>query len=240
MTTKAHRAMAFDPQPRIELIVLDMAGTTVRDDGLVEQAFAAAADETGITGLNPWPETLAYVRETMGQSRLDVFAHLAGGDAALAVRATAAFERAYARIAAREGAQEMPGAGAAIAELRADGRKVWLTTGFAPATRDDLLARLPWGGAVDGALSPADAGRGRPAPDLVLAAALATGVSSMAAVAVVGDTASDVLAGLRAGAGVVVGVASGSHGRDALERAGASVVLDDVTAVPEHLGRLAR
>lgn len=225
---------------RIELVVLDMAGTTVVDDGVVERAFAGAADATDLTSIRPWDEALAYVRATMGQSKIEVFTALADGDRSLAARATTAFEATYARIAAEEGAAEIPGAGDAIAALRGAGRSVWLTTGFSPATRDDLLDRLPWGADVDGALSPADVGRGRPMPDLVLAAALRAQVSSMAAVAVVGDTASDVESGRRAGAGLVVGVTSGAHDHATLTDAGADVVLGDVTELPAALHALGR
>jgi len=216
----------------IDLVILDMAGTTVRDDGLVEQAFARADAETGVSGDTPWDDALAYVRATMGQSKIDVFTHLAGGDGALAQRAVASFEQAFADAVARGAAEEIPGAEAVLRGLRADGYAVALTTGFSPATRDAILDGLGWNGIVDAALAPADAGRGRPAPDLVWAAAVRAGAHSAVRIAVVGDTASDVESGLRAGAGLVVGVLSGAHDRETLESAGAHVVIDDVTALP--------
>ena len=126
----------------------------------------------------------------------------------------------------------MPGAADTIRALRDAGITVALTTGFAPTTRDALLDALGWRDLVDVALSPADAGRGRPAPDLILTALLRTATSSVRAVAVAGDTSSDVLSGRRAGAGFVAGVLSGAHGADALLAAGADAVLDDVTAMP--------
>jgi hypothetical protein len=49
----------------LELIVLDMAGTTVLDDGVVEQAFARAAERTGVAERMPWAEALDHVRVTM-------------------------------------------------------------------------------------------------------------------------------------------------------------------------------
>ncbi len=217
----------------IELVVLDMAGTTVRDDGVVEQAFQRAAERTGVADRMPWPDALQYVRDTMGMSKIDVFTHLAGGDVAAAAAATAAFEGAYSDIIAEQGALEIPGAAEAIAGLRDAGLKVALTTGFAPVTRDALIDALGWRDLIDLALSPVDAGRGRPAPDLVLTALLRTGTSSVRAVAVVGDTSSDVESGRRAGAGFVAGVLSGAHDRDAL--AGADAVLDDVTSLPAAL-----
>ncbi|MFJ6532592.1 phosphonatase-like hydrolase [Microbacterium sp. NPDC091662] len=215
----------------LELVVLDMAGTTVLDDGVVEQAFQRAAERTGVADRMPWDEALEYVRVTMGQSKIDVFTHLAGGDAEAAARATAAFEDAYAEIVSEQGVTEIPGAADAIQELKDAGLKVALTTGFAPVTRDALIDGLGWNDLVDLVLSPIDAGRGRPAPDLVLTALLRTQTSSVQAVAVAGDTVSDVESGRRAGAGFVAGVLTGAHDRPALSTAGADAVLSDVTAL---------
>ena len=217
----------------IELVVLDMAGTTVRDDGVVEQAFQRAAERTGVADRMPWPEALQYVRDTMGMSKIDVFTHLAGGDIATATAATDAFEGAYSEIFAEQGVEEIAGAADMIARLRDAGIKVVLTTGFAPVTRDALIDALGWRALVDLALSPVDAGRGRPAPDLVLTALLRTGASSVQAVAVAGDTSSDVETGRRAGAGFVAGVLTGAHRRDAL--AAADAVLESVADLPTAL-----
>jgi len=74
--------------------------------------------------------------------------------------------------------------------------------------------------------------RGRPHPDLVLAAVLALEVDDVGAVAVVGDTASDLLAGTRAGASVVAGVLTGAHGRAELEAAPHTHLVDSVAEFP--------
>ena len=108
----------------LELVVLDMAGTTVLDDGVVEQAFQRAAERTGVAARMPWDEALDYVRVTMGQSKIDVFTHLSGGDAEAAARATAAFEGAYAEIVSEQGVSEIPGAADAIQGLKDSGLKV--------------------------------------------------------------------------------------------------------------------
>ncbi|SMQ74903.1 phosphonatase-like hydrolase [Agreia sp. VKM Ac-1783] len=210
----------------VELVVLDMAGTTVVDDGIVEQAFERAARRSGLASTRPLEESLQYVRDTMGQSKIEVFRYLTRGDEDAAHAANTAFEAAYAELIDEIGVDPIAGAGDAIDALRASGIKVALTTGFSPVTRDAVLARLGW--QVDAALSPADAGRGRPAPDLVLTALMATGASSVASVVVVGDTMSDMRSGRNAGAGLVVGVTTGAHNREQLEAAGADVVLDSV------------
>ena len=220
----------------VELVVLDMAGTTVRDDGIVERAFERAANATGVAERMPWAEALDYVRVTMGQSKIEVFTHLSGGDRARAEEATAAFERAYADLIVEEGVEPIAGARETLEQLRAAGLFVVLTTGFAPVTRDAILDGLGWRPLIDGALSPVDAGRGRPAPDLVLTALLHAQASAVASVVVVGDTTSDIASGRAAGAGLVVGVLSGAHDRVALEAAGAHAVIADVSELPALLG----
>ena len=85
-------------------------------------------------------------------------------------------------------------------------------------------------------LTPADAGRGRPHPDMPLTALLRTETSSVEAMVVVGDTVSDMQSGTRAGAGLVIGVLSGAHGEEQLLAAGADDVISSVAELPELLG----
>jgi phosphoglycolate phosphatase-like HAD superfamily hydrolase len=102
-------------------------------------------------------------------------------------------------------------------------------------TRDALLDALGWRPLIDLALSPADAGRGRPWPDLPLTALLRLGGGAVSELLVVGDTPSDVESGLRAGAGVVAGVTTGTATEDELVAAGAPHVLDSVTGLVQLL-----
>lgn len=214
-----------------ELVVLDMAGTTVRDDGLVERAFVAAVAAVGVPAER---DVLAHVRSTMGQSKIDVFRSLPL-DEDRAQHANRAFERAYDDLVGQGLAVSVPGAAAAVGELREAGMTVAFTTGFSPATRDGLLAALGWSDLADLVLSPADAGRDRPFPDMVLTAVLRSGTSDVRRVAVAGDTASDMVAGRRAGAGIVVGVLTGAHNEGALRAAGATDVLASVADLPALL-----
>jgi phosphonatase-like hydrolase len=215
--------------PTIGLAVLDMAGTTVSDNGVVERAFRQALDTTGGVGVDgAVGDPVEFVRRTMGQSKIAVFTELFSGDVAKARRANRAFEVAYDGAVDRGEVGPLPGAAEAMAELRDGGVKVCLTTGFAPATRDRILEAVGWTAAVDLALSPSDAGRGRPWPDMILTAVIRLQFDDVHRVAVVGDTASDLLAGWRAGAGVVAGVLTGAHGRAELETAPHTHILSGV------------
>lgn len=213
-----------------KLVVLDMAGTTVADGGLVEQAFTAAAERLGED-----PTTMIdYVCATMGESKISVFRHLFGGDEARARQANAAFEAAYGELVDSGRIAALPGAEEAIGELVSQGRTVVLTTGFARVTQDAILAALGWQDLVSLTLCPADAGgRGRPCPDMVLAAFLRTGaVDDVRHIAVAGDTSYDMLSGVRSGAGVVAGVLTGAHDKHQLETHGATHVLGSVVELP--------
>ncbi|MFE7166288.1 HAD family hydrolase [Streptomyces sp. NPDC057616] len=223
--------------PDVRLVVLDMAGTTVADGGLVERAFEAAATELGVEpGSADHTEKLDHVRATMGESKISVFRHLFGTED-LARRANAAFEKAYGDLVDAGLVAPVPGAREAVEEIAGSGRTVVLTTGFARVTQDAILAALGWQDLVPLTLCPADAGgRGRPYPDMVLEAFLRTrAADDVRQVAVVGDTSYDVLTGVRAGAGLVAGVRTGAHGDEAFRAAGATHVLDSVAALPALL-----
>ncbi|MDT9689232.1 phosphonatase-like hydrolase [Streptomyces sp. P9(2023)] len=219
----------------MNLVVLDMAGTTVADGGLVERAFGAAAERLGED-----PATMIdYVRATMGESKISVFRHLFGGDEARAQQANLAFEEAYGELVAGGLIAPIPGAADAIAELKEQGRTVVLTTGFARVTQDAILAALGWQDLVELTLCPADAGgRGRPFPDMVLGAFLRTGaVDDVRQIVVAGDTSYDMLSGVRSGAGIVAGVLTGAHDEAALKEHGATHVLTSVADLPAAIAR---
>jgi phosphoglycolate phosphatase len=225
---------------RISVACLDMAGTTVRDDGVVMAAFTDA-----ITSFNlPQAEfvtAMKYVRATMGQSKIEVFRHILGSESA-AQAANTAFETHYAAAVSAGEVAAIPGAEALFEQCRSAGIKVCLSTGFSPATRDAIIAEFGWGSLVDLVLSPADAGRGRPWPDMPLTALLRLGGGSVHELAVVGDTTSDIESGLRAGAGIVAGVLTGESTRAELEAVpsrtglpGAPLILDSITGLLPHL-----
>ncbi|MFF7300914.1 phosphonatase-like hydrolase [Streptomyces sp. NPDC008265] len=240
-TDTAATATATAPTPPGRLVVLDMAGTTVSDGGLVERAFERAAQRLGVEpGTPDHAAKLRYVLDTMGESKISVFRHLFGTEE-LARRANSAFEEAYGELVDGGLVTPVPGARAAVEQLRADGRTVVLTTGFARVTQDAILDALGWQDLADLTLCPADAGgRGRPFPDMVLTAFLRTGAAAdVRELVVAGDTAYDMLSGCRAGAGIVAGVLTGAHDRATLTRNGATHVLGSVAELPRLLAESA-
>jgi phosphoglycolate phosphatase len=226
---------------RISVLCLDMAGTTVRDDGVVMRAFTEAIASRNLP-VREFSAAMTYVRATMGQSKIEVFRHILGDEAA-AQQANASFEWHYAAAVRAGDINPMPGAADLFAACRDAGVRVCLSTGFSPATRDAIVGALHWGGQVDLLLSPADVGRGRPWPDMPLTALLRLGGGSVHELAVAGDTPSDIESGLRAGAGVVAGVLTGDATRQDLEAVpagtglpGTPLILDSITGLRPYLG----
>ena len=218
---------------RIRLACLDMAGTTITDDGVVERSFVEAMVGEGLIGEGEMAGALDIVRRTMGHSKIDVFRSILG-DAPKATAANAAFEAAYERAVRRGEVEAVPGAEQVLRSLRDAGIRVCLITGFAPTTREAIIDAVEWRQLVDLALSPADVGRGRPWPDLVEHATRHFGVD-LGEVAVCGDTVSDLLCGTRAGAAVVAGVVADPEQAAEMAATPHTHLLTSVTELPRVL-----
>lgn len=217
------------------LVCLDMAGTTVRDDGVVLEAFGRALDAIGLDVGTPQREkAMNFTVKTMGQSKIEVFRAITG-DEGRAQHANKAFEAAYLEAVRSGGVAGIDGAADTVRTLQEAGAKVALTTGFSVETRTALLDALSWSDLADLVLSPSDAGRGRPYPDMILTALIRLGIDDVREVSVAGDTTSDLLSGHRAGAGVVAGVLTGTHREADFATVPHTHVLASVTELPSLL-----
>jgi phosphoglycolate phosphatase len=222
--------MPTQSTPSIKLACVDMAGTVMRDDGIVIDAFATALRAVGVEGPR-FPEAMDYAHKTMGLSKGVVFKALLNDDN-LVEQALAAFDAAIEAAIGQDRVTEIPGARAALGALRGAGLKVCLTTGFTDKVQRAVIEHLGWDEITDFFLAPSDTLRGRPYPDMVLAAILRAQVDDVREVAVVGDTANDLWSGYRAGASVVAGVLTGSHDRAELERAPHTHILSSIVEFP--------
>jgi phosphonatase-like hydrolase len=199
-----------------ELVVTDFAGTAMREEGAVLEAYRLALREHDI----PFEEGDLAARR--GASKRGVFRELAararpGQDStAVADRALATFEAALRREYETGEVREVEGAEAALRTLKGAGIKLALTSGFDRELVDLLVGRLGWGELFDRVLASDDAPAGRPAPYLIYRAMIELGVHDVGRVAVVGDTPLDLQAATNARAGWVIGVLSGAHGLETL------------------------
>ncbi len=215
----------------VELVVFDMVGTTVRDDGRVTEAFKKALREAG---LMPDVDLLGRIRGLAKREAIRQLLEEAGGKERIDDTATAVFEAFRAALGdscLADPVLEVPGAEQTFLWLRERGIKVALTTGLDRSIAELILGKLNWSeGIFDLLVTVDEVERGRPAPDLISEACRRAKVEP-SAVVVVGDTVPDVSAGLAARAGLVVGVTSGAHSLEALTAAGAHRVLETVEQI---------
>jgi phosphonatase-like hydrolase len=225
---------------RVRLAVLDMIGTTVQEGPEVVESFVGAFDRIGVVLSR---EAVDAVRGRSKREAIDalVAEHVQEGDARgrLAAETYAAF-RATLGARYEEGARPVFGAREAVEALLAGGTRVALNTGLDRQIADRIIRGLRWEDLGLPVLTADDVARGRPAPDLVLAAMTEVGEADPATVLVAGDTVADLEAGHRAGAGRVIGVSSGAHSRQRLLAAGPTAVLDSVADIPGWLEREGR
>jgi phosphonatase-like hydrolase len=191
--------------PSIRLAVLDMVGTTVDDSGRIESAIDDVVRQ--VAGHDVDRDLLRSLR---GGSKLEMFRVLLDEESG-AVEANGRFEQLMLNAIHAGVIQPIPGATSALKKLRESGIKVALTSGLSQPVCLAVLSTFGWMGLVDLVLSPEDVRRARPFPDLILTALMELEIEGVHSVAVVGDTANDLLAGHRAGAAIVAGVLSGAH-----------------------------
>jgi phosphonatase-like hydrolase len=217
----------------IELVVLDVAGTTVEEHQTV---YRVLAETVTAAGGNP---TDADIQAWMGAGKREAIAALLtepDGSPPDPRRVDAAFGDFTRRLddAYRATPPEpLPGIPQAIAALRHAGVKVALTTGFDREVTDNLLRTIGWDDEVlDAVICIDDVRAGRPAPYMIFRAMEATGVSDVAAVLTAGDTTRDLEAGTNAGAAFVVGVLTGGHDEATLRAAPHTHILPSVADLP--------
>jgi phosphonatase-like hydrolase len=216
-----------------KLLVSDVAGTIVSDDGVVMRAFEEAFKSVVPERWALESETFrAYAMETMGQSKGAVFMAMLN-DQKLAQQANDEFDTVYREMLAD--VEPLPGVTEFFRDIRSEGTLVALNTGFTRETLDALLEKVGWSRLVDYSVTPAEAGSGRPSPDMIVKAMSLSGVTNPAEVIVVGDTVSDVESGRAAKAGLVVSVLTGAHSREVLEQAQPDAILESITEIRQFL-----
>jgi phosphonatase-like hydrolase len=217
--------------PDYQLVVFDMAGTTVRDQNEVETCFLQAAKNADvrtnaeqILAMMGWSKRLVF--ETLLKAQL-------GPDAPdLDARVDAAYDE-FRRVLENHynTAEVVPADGAleCFDWLHSQNIAIALTTGFYRVVTDIILARLGWDQGLDAqyvgtkesliqaSICSEDVSKGRPAPDMLHRAMKLTGVTDPQRVIKIGDTPSDLQAGHNAGVGLNLGVTNGTHTAEQLK-----------------------
>lgn len=224
-----------------ELIIFDLAGTTVYDDRFVHKVLqeALSAHQVSITlddandvmGI-PKPVAIEKLLTRRYTGRKPITDDWILGIHESFVTMMVSFYRNNPAV------REMPGVTDMFIQLKDAGVKVGVDTGFDRAVTDALLDRIGWVRAnlIDCSVTSDEVPRGRPYPDMIIKAMSLTGVMDAARVAKVGDTPSDLGEGTAAGCGWVIGVTSGAFSEQELARELHTHLVRHAVDIPSLLG----
>jgi len=219
----------------VKLVIFDLAGTVIEDAGQVPAAFTAALGNYGIE------VTSDSIREMRGASKREVikrFVERQTGIKNADINARTeeiynSFRCILSGLYEQDGVREIPGATETFTWLRHHGVRVALNTGFDRTITNLLLNSMHWNGDLINAVACGDdVTQGRPAPDLIFKAMERSEVASVHHVANIGDTVLDLQAGQNAGVRFNLGVLSGAHTREQLEREPHTYLLSSVAELP--------
>ena len=206
----------------IDLAVFDIAGTTVQEHGLVYSTLEQTVRDAGAD------VTSEDIREWMGADKREAIRALLGREDVEEVHAQ--FRTRLAGAYRERPPEPFPAVPETFAQLRAQGAKIALTTGFDREITDALLEIVGWRD-LDAVICADDVPAGRPAPYMIFRAMERTGAIDVARVLVAGDTVLDLRAGANAGAGTVFGVLTGGVPEETLAAEQPTAVLEDLSAL---------
>lgn len=222
----------------IQLIVFDIAGTTVLDKGNVADSFMAAFRESGFE--IPHEE----VKKVMGFRKIDAIRILlekfSGGKTGTATKeGQELIEKIHSSFIGKMVAfyqtdkdlQPLPHVEEIFSKLKEKGVKVALNTGFTRIITNVILERLHWNNGfagIDRVICSDEVPQGRPAPFMIETLIADLHIPSAANVLKVGDTEVDVEEGRNAGCGIVVSVTTGAYTRSQLEQYSPDYIIDDI------------
>jgi len=224
---------------KIELVVFDMAGTTVNDDDSVNRCLQSALraagldvsrdDVNSVMGLAK-PEAIAILIER-SSFRDSLRSRIESIHRDFLTRSIEFYQR-------DPSVREVDGASEVFKRLKRSGIGVALDTGFSRPIAGVILERLGWTHTelIDATICSDEVPRGRPEPDMIFSLMQRLGVTDARQVAKIGDTPSDLEEGMRAGCGLVIGVLRGTHTREELEPHPHSHFIDTIAELPALLG----
>ncbi|TNF26753.1 MAG: HAD family hydrolase [Bacteroidetes bacterium] len=210
---------------KISLVVFDMAGTTIVDNGEIENCFFDACAQTGlkvsrdrINAMMGWSKIVVFQtfwREKLGKDHPDLEDHVYESYEVFCEL----LEEHYSTTDSKptEGAVEV------INWLRDNGVKVALTTGFYREVTDIILENLGWDEGldenyistgrsfIDMSITSDEVQKGRPHPFMIQKAMKQFEITDPKKVVKVGDTPVDLAAGRNAKCLFSLAVTNGSH-----------------------------
>ena len=221
----------------IKLVVFDIAGTTVKDNNNVSEAFQSALAKNEISveleKINPlmgYEKKLAISEILKNHSALDqseISFDLIDLIYSDFVRLMIAYYRDENDISA------LPDVEQTLLELQKRGIKVGINTGFPHVIAETIIERLQWRekGLIDYLIGSDQVEFGRPHPLMIQHIMKQLNINNPDEVVKVGDTEVDIREGHAAKCKYVIGVTSGTFTRTELEKYNPTHIIDNISEI---------
>lgn len=205
----------------VELVVFDLAGTTVHDNNDVPRilqhslrqfdVIISLKEAALVMGL---PKPIAIRSLAIEKGVIDPNEKWVEEIHQVFISEMIHFYTTDASVREKEGVS------ATFLKLKSRGIKIGVDTGFSREITIPLLKRMEWekNDLLDFSVTSDEVPRGRPFPDMIFKTMALTGVREASHVAKVGDTASDMEEGTSAGCRWVIGVTSGAYTKEELTK----------------------
>ncbi|MDF9798427.1 phosphonatase-like hydrolase [Catalinimonas alkaloidigena] len=223
----------------IQLVVFDMAGTTVEDKDSVQKALqnalsrvnikVALAETVEVMGY-PKPEAIRILLEQKLEDQSKITPDYIEEIHQYFVQDMVKYYQQSPQISEKAGVSDT------FKILRNNNIKIALDTGFSRPIADAIIDRLHWRDKIDVSITSDEVENGRPYPDMIYKAMKLTGVQDVKQVAKVGDTASDMQQGMDAGCKYVIGVTTGNYTEEELKNYEHTHLIAQLPEILEILG----
>ncbi len=217
-------------QNKVEMVVFDMAGTTVDENNIVYKVLRKAINNAGYE-----------------VSLEDVLAHGAGMEKKAAIKsvllncenvdddalATSIFEQFLGMLTAAYEEEELfpqNNAKEVFVSLKERGILAVLNTGYDRPTAESIIKKLGWQEGVDfdALVTASDVGSNRPHPDMIHYAMRKFDIADGNKVVKVGDSTIDVQEGQNAGCVLSIGITTGAHTAEQLREANPDKIINNL------------
>lgn len=218
----------------IELLVLDMAGTTIDEDNVVYKTLTEAVNSHG------YSVSLEKVLSSCaGMEKLEAITSLLKEIDGNEEDATVIFENfseklkeAYCNLDVKP----INGTENFLLTMKAQNKKVVLNTGYTSEIAHQLLDKLQWKENIhfDALITADDVSESRPSPEMINLAMKKFNIMEPEKVLKAGDSVIDIEEGKNAGCGLTIAVLSGAQNRTELEKAKPDYILNTISEA-EHI-----
>lgn len=219
---------------KVEIVVFDLAGTTVYDNKDVHKVLQYALKTEGVD------ITIEEANSVMGIPKPDAIKQLLE-EKKYQLITDELIDSIHQSFVAKMvdfyktdiQVSEKEGVSTTFKKLKEAGIKVGIDTGFDRIITNVVIERMGWAkkNLIDVSVTSDEVERGRPFPDLIYKVMELTGITDAKLIAKVGDTASDLHEGTSAGCGFVIGITSGAFTREQLKSEPHTHLIDHIPEI---------